>query len=130
MELVLHRKPATDDAILGELFVEGRFECFSLERPGVEIPAGRYRVTITPSERFGRMLPLLDVPDRRGIRIHPLNWAQQSEGCIGVGQEHTVTSLEHSRLALQALQPKIAAALVYQDRVWITVTDAPPGLEA
>jgi hypothetical protein len=36
------------------------------------IPAGRYRVIINRSERFGRMLPrLLEVPGFDGILIHP-----------------------------------------------------------
>lgn len=121
MNLVLHRRPATDDAILGALYVDGKFECFTLENSHVLIPLGTYRVTITESEKFGRMLPLLDVPGRSGIRIHPLNYPQESEGCIGVGQDHGVTSVRDSRLAMQALQPKIAAALALGQEVWITI---------
>ncbi len=122
MELLLERRPATDDAILGELFVDGRRECFTLERLGVEIAPGRYPVVITPSHRFGRMLPeILNVPGRSGLRFHPLNWAEQSDGCIGVGQEATVTSIEHSRLAMAAFQPQIASALAHGQRVWLTI---------
>lgn len=125
MNLLLQRKSAADDAIIGELFVEGVHECFSLERLGVEIPPGTYRVTITPSERFGRLLPLInDVPGRSGIRIHPLNLPQQSEGCIGVGQEATVTSIEYSRLAMTSLQPKIAGALARHEDVWLRIQPA------
>ncbi len=129
MELLLTRRPATDGAILGDLFVDGLRQCFTLERAGVEISPGRYRVVITASARFGRMLPLIEgVPGRSGLRIHPLNFPQESDGCIGVGQEATVTSVEHSRLAMAALQPKIAAALARHQDVFITITNA--GVEA
>lgn len=125
MELLLQRRPATDDAILGDLFVDGMRACFTLEREGVEIAPGRYPVTITPSARFGRMLPLISgVHGRSGLRIHPLNWPQETDGCIGVGQEATVTSVEHSRLAMASLQPQIASALARGQQVWITILSA------
>ena len=125
MNLTLWRRPATDDAVLGALYLDGKFECFTLERASALVPIGRYRVTITESERFGRVLPLVDVPGRSGIRIHPLNWPQESEGCIGVGQDHGVTNLRDSRLAMQALQPKIAVALARGEDVWLTIEDEP-----
>lgn len=127
MELLLQRKPATGDAILGTLLVNGVFEAFTMERLGVEIAPGRYEVIITPSERFGRLLPEIIAPPRTGLRFHPLNWAGQSDGCIGLGQEHTVTSIEHSKLAMAAFQPKIAGALAKGERVFVTIEAAAAG---
>jgi Steigviridae/Suoliviridae L,D-carboxypeptidase/transpeptidase len=134
MELRLQRRPSTDGCTLGQLFVNGLFEAFTLEdivRDGPKIqhqtaiPAGRYRVEITPSERFGRMLPiLLDVPGFTGVRIHPGNTAADTSGCILVGERSTVDHIEDSRLAMMALQPKIAGALARGDEVWITIVDA------
>lgn len=126
MKLLVTRKPAHDDAIIGDLFIDGVWQCFTLERHGVEIPAGTYPVVITPSFRFGRLLPLIDrVPGRMGIRIHPLNFTQETDGCIGVGQDHRVESIERSALAMQALQPKIAYALANGEHVSLTVMNAP-----
>lgn len=134
LELELKRTAAVGDAIIGSLFTDDVFECFTLERVGFEIPCGRYEVVVDRSDRFSRLasriakqtvnvfLPhVLNVPYRYGIRIHALNYPAQSAGCIGVGQEHTVSSVEHSRLALQKLQPKISGAGVRGDRVWLTI---------
>ena len=59
------------------------------------IPAGRYKVLFTYSDKFhdrawakpfgGRVPLILDVPGYEGIRIHPLNTARDSLGCIGLG---------------------------------------------
>lgn len=134
MELLLTRKPSLDGCTLGQLFVDGKWDCFTLEdavRTGPKIqhetaiPAGRYRVLITRSERFGRMLPiLLDVPGFTGIRIHPGNTAADTSGCILVGHASSVNSVLDSHLAMNALQPKIAAALAQGVDVFITIADA------
>jgi hypothetical protein len=90
MELLLQRKPSADGCTIGQLFVDGVFCVFTLEdvvRDGPKIahetaiPAGRYRVDVTRSQRFGRMLPiLLTVPGFDGIRIHPGNVAADTSG--------------------------------------------------
>lgn len=60
------------------------------------IPVGTYKVDMTISSKFasriwgkhynGKVPQLLNVPGFDGIRIHPLNTAADSLGCIGVGQ--------------------------------------------
>lgn len=125
-----------DGCTLGELFVDDTFACFSLEdvvREGPKvihetaIPAGRYRVTITRSQRFGRMLPLLlDVPGFTGIRIHSGNVAGDSSGCILVGRAKQVDRLFESRVAMDALQAQLAGALARQQDVFITIVNASP----
>jgi len=125
MELLLKRKPTVDGAILGDLSVDGVRECFTLERSGVEIQPGRYPVTITPSAHFGLLLPLIgNVPGRSGLRIHSGNVPDDSEGCVLVGQSRAVDSVLDSRLAMAALQPKIAGALAHGQQVWITIENA------
>lgn len=131
MQLLLEREPSAAGCTLGRLYVDGKHECFTLEDavcigpkvPGqTAIPAGRYRVTITLSNRFQRMLPLVeDVPNFTGIRIHPGNTAADTDGCILVGQGRAVDSVTGSRLAMAALQPKIAGAEVRNEEVWMEV---------
>ena len=55
--------------------------------PGVTaIPEGRYRLYLTNSPRFGRLLPLVaDVPQFTGIRIHRGLSQEHTEGCILIG---------------------------------------------
>jgi hypothetical protein len=94
VELRLTRKEFTDRSTIGELHVNGVFECFTLEdtvRPvkikgETAIPEGRYEVVVNFSERFQRPLPLLlNVPNFEGVRIHPGNTDKDTEGCILVG---------------------------------------------
>lgn len=131
MELRLDREPSRAGCTLGRVFVNGEHECFSIEDvvrtgpkvPGeTAIPAGRYRVAITFSNRFQRMLPLLlDVPNFSGVRIHAGNTAGDTDGCLLVGQGRAVDSITESRLALAAPQPKIAGAEVRGEPVWIAI---------
>lgn len=138
MKLVLVREPSTLDATFGVLFVDGRFECFTLEdvlRDGPKvhgataIPAGRYKVIVTMSPRFRRRLPLLLlVPGFEGVRIHPGNHPRETEGCILVGLRRSVATSEvlESRLAFTPLLAKLEAAT---EPVWLTIIN-PGGLGA
>ncbi len=131
MELRLERRPSTAGGTLGRLWVA---ECVTLEdvvREGPKmadetaIPEGRYRVTITMSQRFGRMMPLInDVPGFTGIRIHSGTTADDTSGCVLVGQTERDGKIYGSRLALQALQSKIGTALANGDEVWLEVVNA------
>ncbi len=134
MDLVLYRDPSDDVCTIGRLFVNGGLECFVLEPPvravkipGVTaIPAGRYRVIVTWSNRFQRNLPLLvDVPDFAGIRIHAGNKAIDTAGCLCVGLTREHDSILSSALALASLQPKIAGAEARGDVVWIQIFPMP-----
>lgn len=132
MILTLKRHPTSDGATLSDLLVDGVFQCFTLEPsedgPHPDIPIGRYRVVINFSSRFKRMLPLvIDVPGRLGIRIHPGNTAEDTEGCILLGTIHAAASVGGSRLACEALQAKIAGALAHDEEVWLTVEPAGAG---
>ena len=70
MDLQLIRKEFTQRSTIGELSVDGQFECYTLEdmvRPVkikgmTAIPAGAYEVVVTFSARFQRLLPDLLLP--------------------------------------------------------------------
>lgn len=131
MKLLLQRDDCDAGRSLGKLSVDGVFDSFTIEPPLAALnpredhPAiepGIFDVAITLSPRFHVMLPeLLHVPGRFGIRIHPLNTAEESLGCIGLGLSRTHDSVLSSRLALAALQPKIAGALAHGEKVSIEV---------
>lgn len=118
MNMQLHRKPTVDGAIPGDLFVDSVRQYCALERIGVEIPTGRYRVVLTVSNRASRGLlwspdpehrlpELLEVPGRTGIRMHAGNAAVDSAGCILVGRIALVDEIGQSRVALKALMESL-----------------------
>lgn len=99
--VVLQTKKANGGTI-GELFIDGEFFCYTLERDWVDnkpsvsaVPLGVYRVDFTMSPRFKRKLYLLDaVPGRSGIRIHPANQQKELEGCIALGKKISIVGGE------------------------------------
>lgn len=63
--------------------------CETLENADYLIPALIYKVQVSRSPKFGRLLPLLEqVPGRSGIRIHRGAKPEHSKGCIMVSPAH------------------------------------------
>ena len=115
---------------IGELSIDGAFECWTLEDvvrdekiPGeTAIPSGTYNVIITMSNRFKRELPLLEnVPNFTGVRIHPGNTSEDTEGCILVGRGKTDKTVTESKAAFNALYGKIQQGLNDGDTVTIEI---------
>lgn len=93
--LTLIRYTRSETAILGSLYLNGAFICYTLENAAKAIPAGLYNVENSKSPKFKRELPLVfnkDVKASRGIRIHVGNDAvKDSNGCILVGMGRNTT---------------------------------------
>lgn len=124
MELTLTRDLKTKTFSAGELYVNGVFQCWTLEDADrglspsdcsekvygeTAIPTGRYEVIISFSNRFQKYMPLLlSVPCFEGIRIHSGNRPEDSEGCILVGRERTAGgAVSQSRVAFSELMAKL-----------------------
>src|SRR5262245_45215773 len=136
LELQLTRFAYTRFWTLGQLYANSDFLCFALEDPDrlqfslpklatrTAIPAGRYQVLMTMSHRFGRIMPqLVDVPGFSGIRIHPGNTAQNTEGCILLGMGiHTDGTLNESKKAVGAIEGLIRNA----QQTFLTITRMGP----
>jgi len=116
MVITIKRLYKTDTSTIGELLINGIFECFTLEdterkvkiKGETAIPKGTYKVIINESNRFKRLLPLLiDVPDFEGVRIHSGNSNHDTEGCILVGQTRNKNYIGQSRKAFDKLFKKM-----------------------
>lgn len=137
MELKLYRKEYTEISTEGELYIDDVFECYTLEDPvrdfGIKIygetaiTADRYQIIIDFSNRFQRMMPhILDVPGFEGIRIHAGNTAENTEGCILVGQDKGGPNfIGSSRKAFDILFAKLESALNGGEECWIEIIDCP-----
>jgi len=142
MELELARTVKTNNSTIGELKINGVFECFILEdrdrglkqsmtiseltelkvRTRTAIPSGRYEIVISFSQRFQKMLPLLlNVPAFEGIRIHPGNTDADTEGCLLPGKNKASDMVTNSRVAFKTLFEKIQAAM-QREKLFITIS--------
>ena len=105
----LLRQPTKDNAVRGKLYWTSHYInkrtgelverlhyiCDTLENADKLIPALIYRVQVTQSPRFKRLLPILcQVPGRTGIRFHRGSLPEHSRGCILVSaiNEQLLTS--------------------------------------
>lgn len=134
MELTLNRIFLGNSATIGELLINDKHLCDTLEdrvRPEGEkvygktaIPEGTYEVKLTHSPRFKKILPeILNVPNFSGIRIHTGNSSKDTEGCIIVGtwdgeKEDWVGS---SKIAFDKLMSLLEKATNNKEKVTITV---------
>jgi len=137
MILELFRKKAwsSEHSTIGEIYVNGKYECFCLELPklfeGKEniprkccIPCGTYPVIISRSNRFKRELPeILNVHDRSGIRIHAGNEPDETEGCILPGQKRGKDRVIYSIAAFNPLFEKIKDAIERGEKVTIKISE-------
>lgn len=130
MNLKLVRDTFTDESTMGQLYVDGKWQCYTLEDKLRDvkiygetcIPYGTYEVVVTWSNRFKRQMPLLvDVPGFSGIRIHSGNDSHDTDGCILVGRTKAPNWVGESRLAFDAFFPHLQAACEYS-KVYIEVT--------
>ena len=86
------------------------------------IPTGRYRVLITRSRRFGRWLPLLlNVKGFEGIRIHPGNKPEDTQGCILLGFNHRKGYVLDSTQCVQQLMRRMTEAIEKGEKVFVEV---------
>lgn len=134
MELKLNRIFLGSSATIGELLVNDKYLCDTLEdrvRPEGEkvygetaIPEGMYEVKLTHSPRFKKILPeILNVPNFSGIRIHTGNSSKDTEGCILVGtwDGEKEDWVGNSRIAFDELMTLLEEATNNKEKVTITV---------
>lgn len=131
MVLSLVRTNESPNETTGILLIGGKPFCGTLEPPTVPnathpkgcIPLGWYKLTLTRSSKFGRVLPLLNyVPGFEGIRIHAGNTIKDTAGCVLVGQL-AGTTLFHSRTFEQDLVAKLQKHPDHENYIEITTPE-------
>lgn len=136
MQIKVDRKYKKPNYTIGKMYLNGEYFCDTLEdavrvistngkgkiKGKTAIPAGTYKVLLTNSSKFRRLLPiLLNVPHFVGIRIHAGNTAADTEGCILVGRNKAVGKVLESRKTEQALVDILLAAQAAGDEISITI---------
>lgn len=138
-----------EDATIGELYVNDKYITDTLEDPvrplpetcpytskgkscqcvekqygNTAIPAGTYKLTLSYSPRFKKILPeILEVPHFLGIRIHSLNTSSQTEGCVGVGKwdGKNPNWISNSRVEFNKLFKILEKAYKVREEIYIEI---------
>jgi hypothetical protein len=135
MYLKLTRNIYSDKSTIGELEVDGKFQCYTLEdvtrvfkiTKKTAIPEGCYDIALTYSPRFGKTMPLVEsVKGFEGIRIHTGNSADDTEGCILVGEKYKADWISNSRDAYAELYEKLIGAASLGEHITIEILDTKP----
>ena len=133
MIIELFRGTFTTKTTIGKLYIDGTYQCDTLEdvvRPKGEkvygktaIPTGEYEVVINFSKKYQRlMIQIMNVPMFEGIRIHSGNKAEDTEGCILVGTRKSIDWISNSVKAYKPLFEKIDKAFEAGDHITIKIT--------
>lgn len=145
MKLTLKRKFLGITYTIGDLLIDGKFFCNTIEDTvrglpatcpytpkgqsckckgkiyaQTAIPAGTYKVTMQYSPRFKRKLPLLhNVHHFIGILIHSGNDESNSAGCLIVGNNTIKGKVTESRVT----SDKLNAILSKETQITIEIID-------
>lgn len=139
MEIVVTRRWKKLSYTIGEMSIDGKKFCNTLEdidrglsqsmteqqilsvkvKGQTAIPTGRYKVVLSWSPRFAKILPLVEnVKGFTGIRIHSGNTAKDTDGCILVGENKAVGQVLNSRATMNKLMALLDNT---KEEIWITI---------
>ena len=146
MRILLQRHALKAGYTIGRMEINGRYFCDTLEdtdrslresmtedeiaalkvKGATAIPTGTYRIDMqTRSPRFGRVLPrLVSVKGYAGVLIHSGNTADDTEGCILVGENRERGKVLNSRATLEHLLVFLREAQAEGEEIELTITRA------
>lgn len=128
MEIKVKRIARKDSYTIGRLYIDDEYFCDTLEdkdrglkqtdtleqikkvkvKDETAIPIGTYKVTLSYSPRFKKILPLIEnVKGFDGIRIHSGNTNKDTSGCLLVGKNTKVGMVTSSRDTMKDLMFKL-----------------------
>jgi hypothetical protein len=131
MKIQLYRDTFTEKSTIGSMYIDGVFECYTLEDVirlekvygQTAIPCGVYKIVLNFSPKYNRIMPqIIEVPNFEGIRIHSGNKAEDTEGCILVGQSKSKDWINNSVKAYKNLFTKLEKAFEANDLIEITIS--------
>jgi len=134
--LHMHRFKFTEKTTIGNILDDdGQFVCYTLEdkdrklEGGGEkvygqtaIPRGFYRVILSRSNRFKRIMPeILDVPQFTGIRMHGGNDEHDTEGCPLLAEHAEEDRVWGCKPSCEKVERLIAEAERQGKEVWLAI---------
>lgn len=142
MDVLIIRTKFDDKWTEGKLYIDGKYICDTLEDKDRElydsmdedeimkrkvygetcIPYGRYKLTIDYSNKFKKELIRINkVKGFDGTRIHSLNTADESLGCVGVGIKLKDGYITKSRDTYSIVHKIVQNALMNNENAYLTI---------
>ena len=108
MHLEVQRLTKTADGIFGKLYINGTYECDTVESLVHALPANTYTLSLYNSPDHGCICPLLDTAEigRTYCEIHIANFPSQLLGCIGLGSSIDGDGVDSSGIAFTVFMSK------------------------
>lgn len=142
MDVLIIRTKFNEKWTEGKLYIDGKYICDTLEDKDRElydsmdeeeimkkkvygktcIPYGRYKLTIDWSYKFKKQLiHILNVKGFSGVRIHSLNTAEESLGCVGVGVKLNDGYITKSRATYAIVHKMVSDAIAEGEDIFLTI---------
>lgn len=142
MDILVKRVAKRETYTIGKLYIDGKYYCDTVEDKDrglkdsmtvedikaqkvygkTAIPTGTYSVSYTMSNKFKKMMPLINnVKGFEGIRIHSGNTADDSLGCIILGENKVTGKVLNSRATCEKVYKLIEAAVGKGEKVTIHI---------
>ena len=152
MEIVVDRRWKRDTYTIGNMYINGKFFSNTLEDKDrglkdsmtlqdisnlkvygqTAIPTGTYEIKMTYSNKFatrawgkkykGYVPQLMNVKGYSGVRIHPMNTAADTYGCLGVGKNSIKGMVTNSQAYYyKLLDNYIVPAVNKREKITLTI---------
>ena len=140
MHLKLIRNTFTKDTTIGDLYIDGKFFCYTLESPdkGLKqndssfkikltnlfkpsaIPIGVYKVDLNMKVEFGRLLPeIQNVKGYKLVAIKKGSFISHTTGCISIGYKKGNDALFNSI----SIEQDLIDLLLNEDDITLEITN-------
>lgn len=111
-QIVIRRKHSFAESIIGELYINGAFLCYTLELAWLWnaknkscVPPGEYRAHLRFDHKDKWRIELLNVPgNRQNVQIHIGNYPKDVLGCVLVGTSFAADKVLDSTRAYEKLK--------------------------
>ena len=142
MEVLVRRLYKKDKYTIGTVSINSKYFCESLEdkdrgltqdmslseilkikvKGKTAIPAGRYRIILSYSTKFKKILPeILSVKGFGGVRIHSGNDENDTDGCQLYGQNKIKGKLVNSRVTMKDFIQRLSEAESKGEESFLTI---------
>jgi len=86
-EVTIVRLDKNHDGIFGEMLIDNKRFCKTLEHPDLKIPPDHYLCKKVDSPKFGSVYEITEVDGRTHILIHVGNVKEDTTGCVVLGSK-------------------------------------------